>query len=221
MKLSYGACLYAPQLVKSPETERYTFEATLLLSFLANFHRSDAAKLNPYLQHIRDTGDIVLMRRICWAANFACDTAIKAYQGVSGDSIPTFAKAIGTLITSLRPGRALSSRPVDPPRELLKHQPIEASVSLLPLFEFLFFNPLFTQVFAHTDSGETTTSRIPPLSHTVLSLSSYLLTHGTPSASPRATAYAPCTQYVFFKPVPQVIFTTINDNNAAKVGQLN
>ena len=34
------------------------------------------------------------------------------------------------------------------------------------------------------------TSRIPPLSYTVLSLSSYLLTHGTSSASPRAIAYA-------------------------------
>jgi hypothetical protein len=64
-------------LVKSPDTERYTFEATLLLSFLANFHRSDAAKLNPYLQHIRDTGDIQLMRKICWAANFACDAAVR------------------------------------------------------------------------------------------------------------------------------------------------
>ncbi|KAG6380882.1 hypothetical protein JVT61DRAFT_5273 [Boletus reticuloceps] len=181
------------KLVKSPETERYTFEATLLLSFLANFHRSDAAKLNPYLQHIRDTGDIALMKKICWATNFACDTAIKAYQGVSDDSNPTFAKTIGTLITSLRPDRALSSQPVDPPRELFKNQPIEASVSLLPLFEYLFFNPLFTQVFtdtAHTDNSETATSRIPPLSYTVLSLSSYLLTHGTSSASPRAMAYA-------------------------------
>ncbi|KAF8426132.1 hypothetical protein L210DRAFT_3566254 [Boletus edulis BED1] len=181
------------KLVKSPETERYTLEATLLLSFLANFHRSDAAKLNPSLQHIRDTGDVVLMKRICWAANFACDTAIKAYQGVSYGSIPTFAKAVGTPVAPLRPGRALSSRPVGPPRELFKHQPTEASVSLLPLFEFLFFNPLFTQVFtdtAHTDNGETTTPRIPHLSHNVLSLSSYLLTHGASSASPRAMAYA-------------------------------
>ena len=65
------------QLVKSPETERYTFEATLLLSFLANFHRSDAARLNPYLQHIQDTSDIELMRKICWGANFACDAAVR------------------------------------------------------------------------------------------------------------------------------------------------
>ncbi|KAG9314057.1 hypothetical protein JVU11DRAFT_4836 [Chiua virens] len=149
-------------LVKSPETQRYTFEATLLLSLLANFHRSDAAKLNPYLQHIRDSGDVVFMERICWAANFACDAAVRAYQEISDDSIPTFAKTIGILITSLRPDRALSSRPLDPPRELFKNQlqvnvtsrPIEASVSLLPLFEFLFFNPLFAQVFTDTTHSE-------------------------------------------------------------------
>ena len=63
--------------------ERYTFEATILLSFLANFHRSDAAKLNPYLQHIRDTSDTELMRKICWAANFACDAAVRYTRAAS------------------------------------------------------------------------------------------------------------------------------------------
>ncbi|KAF8846038.1 hypothetical protein BDN67DRAFT_12014 [Paxillus ammoniavirescens] len=180
-------------LIKSPKTERFTFEATLLLSFLANFHKSDAAKLNPYLQRIRDTDDTELMGKICWAANFACDAAVKAYQEISDDSIPTFAKTVGTLITSLRPDRALSSQPLTPPRELFKSQPIEASVSLLPLFEFLFSNPLFTQIFVDpVSSGRavSNTSRIPPLPHTIISLSSYLLTHGTSSSSPRAMAYA-------------------------------
>lgn len=46
----------------------------------------------------------------------------RAYQEISDDSIPTFAKTVGTLITSLRPDRALSSQPLDPPRELLKNQ---------------------------------------------------------------------------------------------------
>ncbi|KAG8219513.1 hypothetical protein J3R82DRAFT_462 [Butyriboletus roseoflavus] len=48
--------------------------------------------------------------------------AIRAYQEISDDSIPTFAKTVGTLITSLRPDRALSSQPVDPPREMFKNQ---------------------------------------------------------------------------------------------------
>ncbi|KAF9225457.1 hypothetical protein BS17DRAFT_599432 [Gyrodon lividus] len=199
-QLSPGAYLLRRDLfpsvvnfIKSPETERFAFEATLLLSFLANFHKSDAAKLNPYLQRIRDTNDTELMKKICWAANFACDAAVKAYQEISDDSIPTFAKTVGTLITSLRPDRALSSQPLSPPRDLFKKQPIEASISILPLFEFLFFNPLFTQIFMDpvpSDKAAMNTRRIPLLPYTTISLSSYLLTHGTSSSSPRAMAYA-------------------------------
>ncbi|KAH7886115.1 hypothetical protein F5I97DRAFT_2025897 [Phlebopus sp. FC_14] len=177
------------QFIKSPTTERFTFEATLLLSLLANFHKSDAAKLNPYLQRIRDTSDKELMRQICWASNFACDVTVKAYQEISDDSTPTFAKTVGSLIASLRPDRALAKQPLDPPRELFKNQPIEACVALFPLFEFLFFNPIFTQVFMESPTSPTDKAG-PPLHYTTLSLSSYLLTHASSSSSPRAMAYA-------------------------------
>ena len=63
--------------MKDPKTEMYTFEALLLLSLLANFHKSDAAKLNPYLQRIAETTDIALMGKVCWAANFATAATIK------------------------------------------------------------------------------------------------------------------------------------------------
>ena len=63
--------------MKSPDTERFTFEAVILLSLLANFHKSDAAKLNPYLLHIQTTTDMEFMRKLCWATNFACDTAVR------------------------------------------------------------------------------------------------------------------------------------------------
>jgi len=45
------------KLVKSPEMEQYTFEAILFLAILANYHKLDAAKLNPYLKRIRETMD--------------------------------------------------------------------------------------------------------------------------------------------------------------------
>jgi hypothetical protein len=64
-------------MIKSPDTERFTFEAILLLSILANFHKSDAAKLNPYLLRIKETDDKDLMRKICWASNYAADAAVK------------------------------------------------------------------------------------------------------------------------------------------------
>ncbi|KAF8899008.1 hypothetical protein BD779DRAFT_1486579 [Infundibulicybe gibba] len=142
--------------IKSPDTQRYTFEAILLLAILANFHKSDAAKLNPYLQRIRDTRDEDLMRKICWASNFALDAAIKTYQQISDDSVsPTLSKTLGSMIASWRPDRALASTQVDPPRELFKNH-----------------------------------SRLPPPPCTLLSLSSYLLTHAGSTASLRSTAYA-------------------------------
>ncbi|KAG1828100.1 hypothetical protein EV424DRAFT_1471326 [Suillus variegatus] len=178
------------KVITSPDTQRFTFEASLLLSILANFHKSDAARLNPYLQRIRDTQDTELMRKICWAAGFALDAAVKAYQEISDDSIPTFAKSVGALFTSLLPDRALAMQPLDVPRDFLKDS---ATVSLLPVFEFLFFNPLFAQVLVdmiHKPSDNKQSAPVPPLAYNILSLSSYVLTHASSSASPRTLAYA-------------------------------
>ena len=49
----------------------------MLLALLANFHKSEAAKLNPYLKCMRETQDERLMRKICWASNFATDAVVK------------------------------------------------------------------------------------------------------------------------------------------------
>ncbi|KAH9942957.1 hypothetical protein B0H21DRAFT_779789 [Amylocystis lapponica] len=178
--------------ITSPETEQFTFEAALLLSALANFHKSDAAKLNPYLRCIRETTNKDLMRKICWASDFAANAVVKAYQNISDDSPPTLGTAFGSLLWSLRPDRALASTPVDPPRELFKNQPIEACVILLPVFEFLHVNVAFHEVLvesASLDGEKKSASRISPLLYTLLSLSSYLLTHASSTSSPRAIAY--------------------------------
>ncbi|KAI1789820.1 hypothetical protein LXA43DRAFT_1019739 [Ganoderma leucocontextum] len=179
----------------SPDTEQFTFEAVLLLALLANFHKSDAAKLNPYLRCIRETEDEGFMRMTCWAANFAASAVVKAYQSISDDSPPTLATSFNSFLSSLRPDRAFASAPVDPPRELFKSQPIEACVILLPLFEFLHGSPTFRKVFMSTlhteeDSAKKTATRITPLPLTLISLSSYLLSHASSTSSPRAVAYA-------------------------------
>ncbi|OBZ78701.1 putative glycine dehydrogenase (decarboxylating), mitochondrial [Grifola frondosa] len=179
-------------LVTSPETEQFTFEAVLLLALLANFHKSDAAKLNPYLRCIREAMDEQFMRKICWASNFAADAVVKAYQSISDDSPPTFGSAFGSFLSSLRPDRALASKPVDPPRELFKNQPIEACVILLPLFEFIHGSSTFQKVLVQSIDSETEkkATSLSPLPYTLLTLSSYLLTHASSSSSPRAIAYA-------------------------------
>ncbi|KAJ7207390.1 hypothetical protein B0H12DRAFT_1158810 [Mycena haematopus] len=153
--------------IKAPETEIYTFEAILLLSVLANFHKS---KQNPYIQRIRETDDKDLMQ-------------------ISDDdtSAQTLTAAFGSMMSKLRPDRALA--PVDPPRELFKSQPIEACVVMLPVFEFLHTNPTFPLVLI-SPSDETKSSAISSPPYTVLSLSSYLLTHASSTSSPRAIVYA-------------------------------
>ncbi|KAJ7706001.1 hypothetical protein B0H17DRAFT_1035202 [Mycena rosella] len=171
--------------IKAPETEIFTFEAILLLSVLANFHKS---KQNPYMQRIQFSDDKDLMRKICWAASFALDAVVKAYQDISDDdTVQTLTSALGSMMSRLRPDRALAA--VDPPRELFKSQPIEACVVILPVFEFLRTNPTFPLVLV-SPSEETKSSAISSLPSTILSLSSYLLTHASSTSSPRAIVYA-------------------------------
>jgi hypothetical protein len=69
-------------------------------------------------------------------------------------------------------------------------RPIEACVILLPIFEFVLRNRTFPSILVEgvKDAAGDQTSR-PPLAHTIVSLSSYLLTHAT-STSSRAIAYA-------------------------------
>ncbi|KAJ8454482.1 hypothetical protein ONZ51_g12997 [Trametes cubensis] len=179
--------------ITSPDTEQFTFEAALLLALLANFHKSDAAKLNPYLRCIRETTNEDLMRGICWAANFAAAAVVRAYQSISDDSSPSLTSTFGSLLSALRPDRALAAKPVDPPRELFKNQPIEACVILLPVFEFLHGSATFRKVFADNLTAHVekkTSTPIPPLPITLLSLTSYLVSHASSSSSSRSIAYA-------------------------------
>ncbi|KAH9065797.1 hypothetical protein EDB87DRAFT_1593217 [Lactarius vividus] len=196
-QLSPGAYLlredFTPAIVamiRGPETGRFTFEALLLLALLSNFHKSDAAKLNPFLRHIGEITDVDVLRRVCWATEFTAAATTKAYQDISDDSPPTMSSMIGSFMSSLRPDRAFSSTPVNTPKELFKNQPIEACIILLPIFEFVLRNRTFSSIFVEglKDAAGDKTSR-SPLPHTIVSLSSYLLTHAT-STSSRAIAYA-------------------------------
>ncbi|KAK0465598.1 uncharacterized protein EV420DRAFT_1515077 [Desarmillaria tabescens] len=174
--------------IKGLDTEQFTFEALLFLALLADFHKSDAASLNPYLSQIKETKDVDLMKRICWATDSALVASVKRYQEISDDDVsPALASAFGSLISSLRPDRALASTPVDPPRELFKNQPIENTVILLLLYEFLRGNALFSSVFLSSNEPDRLRPS-PPL--TLLTLSSYLLTHATSTSQPRSVAYA-------------------------------
>lgn len=106
------------QIIKSPGTSQFAFEAALLLGLLANFHKTDAANSNVYLKRVRETEDKDLMRKICWAANFAAEVAISAYQKLSDDSPPMITPNFASMMSLFRPDRVLT----DPPRDLFKTQ---------------------------------------------------------------------------------------------------
>ncbi|KAL1757320.1 hypothetical protein FB107DRAFT_209616 [Schizophyllum commune] len=186
-------------IITSPETEQFTFEAALLLAILANYHKSDAATLNPYNQSLKNTKDRKLMEKICWASNFASNTAIKAYQAIADDDTTAgLTNSLGSLLTSWSPNRAFASKQVDAPRELFKDQPIEGSVILLPVYEFLRQNPLFLEVLlkdVQPEEGEKA-SPSSPLLLTTLTFASYVLTHATSIATLRSLGYANLTMNV-------------------------
>ncbi|PVG03294.1 hypothetical protein CPB86DRAFT_749524 [Serendipita vermifera] len=195
-QLSPGAYLLRRDLfpvivlfIKSSETTAFTFEAILLLSILSNYHKSEAANLNPYLKRLRGTVDHTFLSKVCWALGFAFDTAVKSYQDIQDDSPPSLVSAFGNLLIALRPDKALSSTPIETPREMFKDQPIEAAVVLLPLYELLQLNPVFPSVIAESLSQEAPSKR-PPMVFSFMSLASYLFSHASSVGTPRSLAYA-------------------------------
>ncbi|KAI0257195.1 hypothetical protein BJV78DRAFT_1160862 [Lactifluus subvellereus] len=178
-------------IIRGRETGRFTFEALLLLALLSNFHKSDAAKLNPFLHQIGEITDVEVLRKVCWAAEYAAAATVRAYQEISDDSPPTMSSMIGSFVSSLRPDRAFSSTPVDTPKELFKNQPIEACIILLPILEFVLRNRTFSSILIERINDIQSDENLrPSLPHTIISLSSYLLTHATSTSSFRAIGYA-------------------------------
>jgi hypothetical protein len=70
-------------------------------------------------------------------------------------------------------------------------RPIEACIVILPILELALRNNAFPSVLVEgiKDPASDENSQ-PPLPHTILSLSSYLLTHATSTSSSRAIGYA-------------------------------
>ncbi|KAF9486298.1 hypothetical protein BDN70DRAFT_793929 [Pholiota conissans] len=180
-------------VVKDPEMEQYTFEAILLLAILANYHKSDAATLNPYLKLIKESTDGKFMRKLCWASNFTLGTCVKAYQDIEDDSVSsTLVSSFGSVINRLRPGRAFSFTTSTMLVNKFIDQPIEAAAVLLPLYEFLKSNPLFPTVLMENLISPPDNSQVPttPLPCTLISLASYLCAHASSVDSSRSIAYA-------------------------------
>lgn len=70
-------------------------------------------------------------------------------------------------------------------------RPTREAVFLFPIFELLSANTLFPAMLVEDAFPvKDTTGHISPLLHTILTLSSYILTHATSTSSPRSLSYA-------------------------------
>lgn len=173
--------------VKSRETEAFVTDAALFLAILANYHKSDAARMNPYLKRIKECQDDGFTRKICRSTIPPIDKAVKAYT--SDESLQGTGVA-ATLTSLLRPDRLLSrlrsnsnlrsKTPADG-----QPQPIAQAVALLPIYEFMVGNPTFTIILL--EDLENTPS---PWISSFLSLASWLFTNASSASSSRTMAYA-------------------------------
>ncbi|KAH7334502.1 hypothetical protein B0J17DRAFT_673643 [Rhizoctonia solani] len=170
-------------LIRSPTTTRYSFEAFLLLVVLANYHRADAASLNPYLKHIQETEDVVLMHGLLWVTRYACARSVKIYRDIYDDTPPSFTSTMSSIFSAFRPAAA-----PPPMKELFSGQPIEASVILFPFFEHLAQNRAFRAMFAETIHPNPIQSQSRPTSPRLQTTRPPLgspKNTGTPLGSPR------------------------------------
>ncbi|KAF8711829.1 O-Glycosyl hydrolase family 30, partial [Rhizoctonia solani] len=189
-QLSPGAYLLAQDmfpaivsLIRSPTTTWYSFEAFLLLAILANYHRADAASLNPYLKHIQETDDTVLIHGLLWVTRYACSRSVKAYRDIHDDTPPSFTSTMSSIFSAFRPAAA-----PPPMKELFAGQPIEASVVLFPFFEYMSRNRVFRAMLAETIHPDPIKSQSRPTSPRLQTTRPPLgspKNTGTPLGSPR------------------------------------
>ncbi|KAJ1301484.1 hypothetical protein OPQ81_008741 [Rhizoctonia solani] len=180
-QLSPGTYLLAQDM--SPTTTRYSFEAFLLLGVLANYHRADAASLNPYLKHIQETEDVTILHGLLWVTRYACARGVKTYRDIHDDTPPSFTSTMSSIFAALRPVAA-----PPPMKELFSGQPIEASVILLPFFEHLSQNRAFRAIFSETIHPNPIKSQSRPTSPRLQTTRPPLgspKNTGTPLGSPR------------------------------------
>ncbi|KAH7107043.1 hypothetical protein BKA62DRAFT_685856 [Auriculariales sp. MPI-PUGE-AT-0066] len=172
-------------LLRRSESASFSVECVLLLALLANYHKSDASALNAFLKGVKEAKDDAAFAQICVSVQVVCASTVRIYQDVSDDTPPSIVSAFSTMLSSLRPDKAFASTHVDI-RDQFKHLPPAQTVVLFAAHEFMHESASFRAVLIVDTKSDNGT--VAPCLHTLLSMSSYLFTHG--SASPRSVAYA-------------------------------
>ncbi|TIB36324.1 hypothetical protein E3P86_02527 [Wallemia ichthyophaga] len=168
------------RIISSPPTTGFTFEATLLIGVLSNYHKAQAQNLNRYLRRVRDFVETDVMKKIILITSTAMERCISEYH----TRLP--AKSISNSIMSILP---FSNNHDDSniSKEVYGDLPVNVTAILLPFFEFINANSIFSGLLCEVliysqPPGE------PNAPVTLLSALSYIFTHA--SANKRAQAYA-------------------------------
>ncbi|KAF8323104.1 hypothetical protein DL93DRAFT_625081 [Clavulina sp. PMI_390] len=177
-------------------------DASILLSLLVGYHKTDAANLNPYLSHISNEKDEQKLHAVGAIIQTRCDEALRSYQRIQDDAPPTLASSLSNTFTSLvaLPVRGFpqTSLSTSASKDSFAAMPPLEALALLPMKDFLLDNPSFPLLSTRpipqsAPEGPAWLKSLPAtvhLAHSVISLASYILTHATASNSPRAAAYA-------------------------------
>ncbi|TIA86367.1 hypothetical protein E3P99_03688 [Wallemia hederae] len=168
------------RIISSPATTGFTYEATLLIGVLSNYHKAQAQNLNRYLRRVRDFVETDVMKKIILITSTAMEKCITEYH----HRHPT--KSISNTIMSILP---FSNNDDDSnsSRELYGDLPVNVTAILLPFFEFINANSIFSGLLCEGLLYNQPPSE-PNAPLTLLSALSYIFTHA--SASERAQAYA-------------------------------
>lgn len=65
------------QTLRTSRSATYSAECALFLTFLCNYHKSDAATLNPFLKGLKETQDAAAYAQMCICIQVICASTVK------------------------------------------------------------------------------------------------------------------------------------------------
>ncbi|TIB75277.1 hypothetical protein E3Q24_00153 [Wallemia mellicola] len=199
------------QIISSPTTTAFTYEATLLIGVLANYHKAQAQNLNRYLRRVRDFVETDVMKKIILITSTAMEKCISEYH----NRYPT--RSFSNTIMSIFPF-SNSDDDSNLSTEVYSDLPLNVTAILLPFFEFINANSIFSGLLCEELLYRQSQNE-PNAPLTLISALSYVFTHS--SVASRAQAYASLGLYTLSALVEadecaEILLKPISSNKSAQ-----
>ena len=168
------------KLISNPSTSSLTYESTLLIGVLANYHKSRAQNLNRYLRRVRDFVETDVMKKIILITSTGLENCINQYK----DKLPN-KSLTNSIMSFLQFNDYQDDSNIS--KFYFKDLPDKVTAILLPFFEFINANSIFSGLLCE-DLLYNQQPNEPNGPLTLLSALSYIFTHS--SSSFRGQSYA-------------------------------